>query len=103
MDGKVSDKHASKDPSTYNDPDAENSEQTEKGTQAQDLGEEALTGDLEPGEDSEHGGTPNPAQIIPDDVPDLVDKMNEMLRSGRIDSDSFEGEDEMDDKDGEDS
>jgi hypothetical protein len=84
----------------FNDPDAQNSEQAEKGTQAQDVAEDAQRAPTDLSEESEHGGRTNPAQIIPDDVPDLVDKMKEMDRSGRIDMDAFAGEDNMDDEDG---
>lgn len=86
----------------FNDPDAENAEQDERGTQAQDIAAEALArGDRPRGsEGSVHGGHSNPAQIIPDDVQDLVDHMEDMDRSGRIDMDAFAGEDNMDDEDG---
>lgn len=84
-----------------NDPDAQNSEQSEAGTQAQDVAEDARVADLGPAEESEHGGHSDPAQLIPDDTPDLVDKMKEMRRSGRIDMGAFEGEEEMDDEPGE--
>ena len=81
----------------YNDPDLQNSEQNEEGTQAQDVAEEALHPQL--GEESEPGGKPDPADLVPRDVPDLVDKEEEMLRTGRIDLDAFEGEEMMDDED----
>lgn len=84
----------------FNDPDAQNAEQTETGSQAQDVAADARVAALDPAEDSEHGGKANPAQIIPDDFADLVDKMNEMNRSGRIDMDAFEGEEDMDDEAG---
>ena len=84
--------------SDYNDPDAQNAEHQETGTQAQDVADDASDVDSDLAEDSVHGGHANPAQIIPDDVPGLVDKMNEMLRSGRIDMDGFIGEDDMDDE-----
>ncbi len=87
-------------PKDYNDPDAQNSEQDEQGSQAQDVATDALTRGTDLSEDSERGGRPNPAQIIPDDTPDLVEKMAEMNSSGRIDMDAFEGEDMMDDEDG---
>ncbi len=87
-------------PKDYNDPDAQNSEQDEQGSQAQDVATDALTRGTDLSEDSERGGHPNPAQIIPDDTPDLVEKMNEMNSSGRIDMDAFEGEEMMDDEDG---
>ena len=66
-----------------------NREQLDEG-QAQDVAEDARHGG--PGlADSTHGGKTNPAQILPDDVPDIVDRMNEMVRSGRIDNDAYSG------------
>ncbi|MEK7343815.1 MAG: hypothetical protein AABZ73_08335 [Pseudomonadota bacterium] len=76
----------------------ENSEQAEAGTQAQDVADEALTRAIDLSEDSERGGRPNPAQIIPDDTEDLVEKMEAMNRSGRIDMDAYAGEPQMDDE-----
>ena len=80
------------------DPTAEavNREQQDEG-QAQDVAEDARShaGALS---ESRHGGHSNPAQIIPDDVPDLVDKMNEMVRTGRIDNDAYAGEPSHDDE-----
>ncbi len=84
-----------------NDPDAQNSEQDETGTQAQDVSEDAKVVALDLAEESEHGGKTNPTQLIPDDTADLVDKMKEMRRSGRIDMDAYEGEEDMDDETGE--
>lgn len=78
----------------------DNAEQSEAGTQAQDVAESARTRVTDLSEDSERGGISNPAQIIPDDVPDLVDTMNAMNRSGRIDMDAYAGEPTMDDEDG---
>ena len=74
-----------------------NREQLDEG-QAQDVAEDALHPDRSGFGDSSHGGKPNPAQIIPDDVPDVVDRMNEMVRSGRIDNDAYRGEPAMDDE-----
>jgi len=85
----------------FNDPDAQNAEQSETGSQAQDVAADARVAALDRAEDCEPGGKANPAQIIPDDSTDLVDKMNEMNRSGRIDMDAFEGEEDMDDETGE--
>lgn len=82
-------------------PDAdfdENSEQADAGTQAQDVADDARRAGHDLSEDSVHGGRTNPAQIIPDDVPDLVDKMNEMNSSGRIDFGAYAGEPMMDDE-----
>jgi len=79
----------------------ENKEQAEAGTQAQDVADDARAAATDLAEESEHGGRTNPVQIIPDDVPDLVDKMNEMNRSGRIDMDAYAGEPQMDDEEDE--
>lgn len=78
----------------------ENSEQRDEGSQAQDVTADARTRSTDPAEDSERGGKPNPAQIIPDDTPDLVERMEEMNRSGHIDNDAFVGEPNMDDEEG---
>lgn len=83
----------------------ENSEQRDA-DQAQDLGDEAAARQLgqsdasghDPITETEHGGSPNPAAIIPADVPDLVDTMNEMLTSGLIDNGAYAGEPMMDDE-----
>ena len=85
----------------FNDPDEQNAEQSEAGTQAQDVADDARVSALDRAEESEHGGKTNPAQLIPDDTPDLVDKMTEMNRSGRIDMDAYAGEENMDDEEGE--
>ena len=88
-------------PPDINDPDAQNAEQDESGTQAQDVADDALRNPYRGGElDSEKGGRSDPAQILPDDTPDLIDRMVEMDRSGRIDMGAFDGEDNMDDEDG---
>ncbi len=79
----------------------DNAEQNEAGTQAQDVTDDARVSGTDLARDSVHGGTSNPAQIIPDDVPDLVDKMREMDRSGRIDTGAFAGEPHMDDEESE--
>jgi hypothetical protein len=79
-------------------PELDNSEQ-EDDDQAQDVAAEALAPGSDHFVDSVHGGHPNPAAITPDDVPDLIDKMEEMLVSGRIDNGAFEGEPMMDDED----
>lgn len=81
----------------FNDPDAENAEQNEAGSQAQDVAADAANPSADLAEESEHGGRRDPARLIADDVEDLVDKQNAMLRSGRIDMDAFAGEEDMDD------
>jgi hypothetical protein len=82
----------------FPDIDEENSEQADSGAQANDVADDARALSTDLSEDSERGGRPNPAQILPDDVPDLVEKMEEMRRSGRIDNDAFAGEPQMDDE-----
>jgi len=77
-------------------PEGVNREQLDEG-QANDVADDARSGIGQLSE-SRHGGHSNPAQILPDDVPDLVDKMNEMVRSGRIDNDAYAGEPSHDDE-----
>ena len=80
-------------------PDIDNDERREP-DQAQDVADDAMNLDADPSEESEHGGRANPAAIIPDDVPDLVDTMNQMVASGRIDNGAFVGEPIDRDEDG---
>jgi hypothetical protein len=75
----------------------DNQEQRD-GDQAQDVADDAMTFTTDLSEDSAHGGTPNPAAVMPDDAPDLVDTMNQMVSSGRIDNDAFAGEPMHDDE-----
>lgn len=84
------------DPTTRED----NAEQDDEGSQAQDVAADALHRPYRQDVETERGGTPDPAQLIPDDTEDLVDHMNAMNRSGRIDMGAYEGEDNMDDEDG---
>lgn len=81
-------------------PDAieENDEQRDEGSQAQVVADDARFRSTNLAEDSERGGRSNPARIIPDDTPDLVERMEEMNRSGHIDNDAFVGEPSMDDE-----
>lgn len=81
----------------YNDPDAQNAEQRDEG-QAQDVAQDALDIRADRSEDSERGGTDDPSDLIPQDTPDLVEKMNEMVTSGRLDNDAFAGEPMLDDE-----
>ena len=66
--------------------------------QAQDVADDALELSSGTSGDSEHGGSANPAALIPDDTPDLVDTMNQMVSSGRIDNSAFAGEPMHDDE-----
>ncbi|HEX7783819.1 MAG TPA: hypothetical protein VF509_13500 [Sphingobium sp.] len=82
-------------------PDTEdNSEQRDEGAQAQDVANDALVRGTDLSEDSVKGGGSDRGAVIPDDVPDLVDKMEEMNRSGVIDNDAYAGEPMMDDEEG---
>lgn len=78
----------------------ENDEQREEDAQAQTVSDDARVRSTDLSEDSERGGRPNPAQIIPDDTPDLVERMEGMNRSGHMDFDAFAGEPQMDDEEG---
>jgi len=85
-----------------NEPVEENSEQRDD-AQAQDVASDAmdLLQDAErhdPAGGTDYGGASNPAAVTPDDVPDLIDTMNQMLTSGRIDNGAFAGEPMMDDE-----
>ena len=86
-------------------PDAptDNREQDDESAQAQTVADDAVRGLANAqvqNEDSEHGGTTNPAQIIPDDEQDVVDHMQQMERSGQIDMDAYRGERNDDDEAG---
>lgn len=87
-------------PSEINDPDAQNAEQVDETAQAQEIAEEVLHEPFRQRRthDSTHGGGTSRSQLIPDDVPDLVDRMKEMDNSGRIDMTAFDGEEDMDDQ-----
>lgn len=76
----------------------ENDEQRDEDSQAQTVTDDARLRSTDIAEDSERGGSGNPAQIIPEDTPDLVERMEEMNRSGHIDFDAFSGEPQMDDE-----
>lgn len=76
----------------------DNSEQQDPG-QAQDVAAEAIDQTRDPSEPSTRRGGDRSA-ILPDDVPDLVDTMNAMIRSGRIDNGAYAGEPVMDDEEG---
>jgi hypothetical protein len=84
------------DPNTRED----NAEQNDEGSQAQDVAADALRNPYRADVETERGGRPDPSQLIPDDTQDLVDHINDMDRSGRIDMGAFDGEDNMDDEDG---
>ena len=79
--------------------EADNQEQDDAGTQAQTVADEArgrTSGD--PSEDSEHGGSGDRTALTPDDTPDLIDRMEQMVSSGHIDMDAYRGEPAHDDE-----
>ena len=84
-------------PNSDMDSDMDNDEQRDD-DQAQDVAEDAMLVDTDSYEESEHGGRSNPGAVMPDDVPDLVDTMNQMVTSGRIDNGAFAGEPMHDDE-----
>ncbi len=80
--------------------ETENREQDDADTQAQSVTDDALGRSSDPSEDSEHGGASNPAAITPDDAPDLVDRMEQMVSSGHLDMGAYRGEPDHDDEPG---
>ncbi|MCZ4340358.1 hypothetical protein O4H52_01975 [Sphingomonadaceae bacterium G21617-S1] len=78
-------------------PELDNDEQREA-DQAQDVADDARVLGTDLAEDNEHGGSPDRTAVMPDDVPDLVDTMNQMVRSGLIDNGAFAGEPMHDDE-----
>lgn len=78
-------------------PENDNSEQEDEDSQAQTVADEALDRTPEDGlSDSDKVSTGDDS----DDVQDLVDHMNQMDRSGRIDMDAYRGERNDDDEEG---
>lgn len=77
----------------------DNSEQRDEG-QAQDVAEEALDRQTDLYEESEKDDDSDPTEILPEDTPDLIDTMNQMIRSGQIDNGAYAGEPVHDDEEG---
>lgn len=90
----------SRDPKDNIAPELDNDEQRDA-DQAQDVADDALVVSTDLSEESEHGGSPDRTALLPDDVPDLVDTMNQMVTSGRIDNGAFVGEPIHDDEEDE--
>jgi len=78
-------------------PELDNDEQRDA-DQAQDIADDALLVGTDLSEESQHGGSPDRSSVMPDDVPDLVDTMNQMVSSGLIDNGAFAGEPMHDDE-----
>jgi len=77
----------------------DNSEQRDEG-QAQDVAEEARDRQTDLYEESDKDDDSDPTEILPEDVPDLIDTMNQMIRSGQIDNGAYAGEPVHDDEEG---
>lgn len=81
---------------TDNDPEIENAEQDEELEQTHSVAEDALRGEARAPSPLDslkvHGGIDES-----DAEQDLIDKMRDMERSGRIDMGAFEGEPNLDD------
>jgi len=83
----------------------ENREQADNG-QAQDVADDAVARRLgllngaghDPTVETRHGGHAGLGEVTPRHMPDLIDTMNQMLTSGRIDNGAFAGEPMMDDE-----
>lgn len=86
----MADPNATK-PEADNDIGEDNMGQRDEG-QAQDVTQDAMGASTDLFEESRRAGRGAPGDIVPDDTPDLVDRMNEMLRSGHIDNDAYIGE-----------
>lgn len=78
-------------------PELDNDEQRDA-DQAQDVADDAMIVSTDLSEESEHGGKPDRTKVMPDDVPDLVDTMKQMVRSGQIDNGAYAGEPMHDDE-----
>jgi hypothetical protein len=99
VDNDHADKRAADRPQVV--PKADNREQDDEPAQAQTVADDVIRGKATrqiKDEDSEHGGTTNPAQLAPDDAQDVVDHMEQMESSGIIDMDAFRGERTDDDE-----
>ena len=77
-------------------PEAVNNEQ-EDDAQVVDAADMKRGGEDLPVDVTEHAPS-NPADVIPADVPDVVDRMEEMVQSGHIDNDAYSGEPVHDDE-----
>ncbi len=77
-------------------PEGINRAQQDEG-QVRDAADMLRAGETMPVGASDHGRHNDPADVISDDVPDVVDRMEEMVRSGRIDHDAYADEPIYDD------
>lgn len=68
--------------------------------QVLDAADMRRSSDMRPIGLSDHGRKNDPADVISDDVPDLIDRMEDMVHSGHIDEDAYDGEPIHDDAEG---
>ena len=78
-------------------PETVNNEQEDAG-QVLDAADLMRGDETMPVGESEHAHRSNAADVIPDDVPDIVDRMEQMVSSGHIDNGAFDGEPVHDDE-----
>lgn len=78
--------------------EAENQEQDDAAAQAQSVANDALDRSGDPYEESIKGGSADRAALSPDDSPDLIDRMEQMVSSGHIDMGAYRGEPAHDDE-----
>lgn len=76
-------------------PELNNREQDDEG---QNLGADPAQRGAEELDETQRGNPVDPAELIPDDVPDLVETMDAMVRSGHIDNNAYSGEPVHDDE-----
>ncbi len=74
-----------------NDSSGTINESQQDNSSANDVADEAMRKDEDPSEDSEKGGSEG-ISVAPQDEPDLVDRMDQMVSSGHIDLGAFDGE-----------
>lgn len=77
-----------------------NPEQRDEEAQAQTVADQSLYRQTGAFEDSEKAPGDRTA-VMPDDTPDLIDRMEQMVSSGRVDSGAFAGEPRHDDEESE--
>ncbi len=78
--------------------ESEVAEQDDADSQAQTIADDALGRETDVYEDSEKGGPRDLGAIGPNDAPDLIDRMEQMVSSGHIDMGAYRGEPAHDDE-----
>lgn len=85
-------------PDTDPIPETGGTERHDAENQAQTVADDALGRANDKYDDSEHGGSGDRTALTPDDTPDLIDRMEQMVSSGHIDMDAYRGEPAHDDE-----